>query len=48
MSEMKDFVLWFLTEIPDFLLTPPISLCVGFLVLSWVIALFWRLANLHH
>lgn len=44
---MMDFALWFLQELPDFLLAPPISAFTGLIVLSWVITLFWRMINIH-
>lgn len=37
MVEMQDFALWFLTEIPEFLLTPPISAFVGIAILIVII-----------
>lgn len=46
MQAVKDFFLWFLTEIPDFLLTPPISAFVGLALGVGIIALFKRLCNI--
>lgn len=40
MAEMQDFALWFLTEIPEFLLTPPISAFVGIALLIVIIKVF--------
>ncbi|MBR3952732.1 MAG: hypothetical protein IKJ82_03880 [Oscillospiraceae bacterium] len=37
MAEMREFALWFLTEIPDFLLSPPISAFVGVILLFVII-----------
>ncbi len=37
MAEMQNFALWFLTEIPEFLLTPPISAFVGVALLIVII-----------
>lgn len=46
MQEMKDFVLWFLTELPSFLMTEPICYFVGFAFLFVVIAVFQRIIRL--
>lgn len=43
---MKDFVLWFLAELPDFLLTPPVSLIMGFFMLALVIDMIIRIRNI--
>ena len=40
MADMQNFALWFLSEIPDFLLKPPISAFVGLCLLFVVIKLF--------
>ena len=48
MSEMKDFVLWFLTELPDFLMAEPMCYFVGFGFLFVILALFKSLINIHH
>ncbi|MBR3963040.1 MAG: hypothetical protein IKK14_05895 [Oscillospiraceae bacterium] len=37
MAEMQDFALWFLTKLPEFLLTPPISAFVGLAIILVVI-----------
>ncbi len=41
-----DFALWFLQQLPDFLLSPPISAFVGMILLSWVISVADRLIHL--
>lgn len=46
MDEMKEFVLWFLQEVPPVLLEPPISAFVGLAFLSVTAGLFWRLIHL--
>lgn len=37
MAEMMDFVSWIFSELPDFLLSPPISAFVGLVLLFFVI-----------
>lgn len=44
---MKEFSLWFLTQLPDFLLSEPICYFVGFGMLFVVVALFKRLTTFH-
>ena len=39
MSEMKAFILWFLSELPDFLMSEPICYFVGFMIAFFVVAL---------
>lgn len=46
MQEMKDFCLWFLTELPDFLLAEPICYFVGFGFLFVVIAIIRSIINI--
>ena len=46
MQEMMEFSLWFLTELPDFLMSPPISAFVGFWFLFVVVRLFRRMTNI--
>lgn len=46
MQQMMDFSLWFLEQLPDFLMTPPISAFVGFWFLFVVIVLVRRLINI--
>lgn len=48
MSEMKDFVMWFLVNLPDFLMAEPICYLVGFGFLFVVLALFKAILNVHH
>lgn len=40
MTEMQSFVLWFLQEVPDFLLAPPISAFTGMYFLYVTVRLF--------
>lgn len=39
MEEMKEFALWFLSELPDFLLSEPICYFVGIVILFFVVKL---------
>lgn len=43
---MMDFSLWFINQLPGFLLTPPISALVGLGMSSVVIGLVGRLIRL--
>lgn len=43
---MMDFSLWFLEQLPAFLMSEPISAFVGFFFLFVVIALIKRLINI--
>lgn len=47
MVELKSFVMWFLGELPDFLLTPPVSLFVGFGLLAFTIKVFKSIINVN-
>nr|CRY94832.1 hypothetical protein [uncultured prokaryote] len=40
---MKDFTLWFLSQLPSFLLAEPISAFTGLAVLSFVVSLTQRI-----
>lgn len=46
MQEMKTFVSWFLTELPNFLMAEPICYFVGFGFLFVVLALFKSIINI--
>lgn len=46
MQEVMSFCLWFLEQLPTFLLTPPISAFLGLIFLAWTIQLFRLLVNL--
>lgn len=46
MQALKDFFLWFLGVLPDFLLTPPISAFVALGLGAGTIALLRRLCNI--
>lgn len=46
MQDMKDFVMWFLSAFPSFLLTPPISAFTGLAILAWVWGLLRKIFNL--
>lgn len=37
---MMDFALWFLTQLPSFLMAEPVIYFVGIFVLLWLCALF--------
>ena len=45
-SEMKDLCLWFLTQLPDFLMSEPVCYFVGFAMLFVVIGLFKSIINI--
>lgn len=47
MQEMIDFVMWFLSELPDFFMAEPICYLVGFGFLFVVLALFKSIVNIH-
>lgn len=44
---MKDFVIWFLTMLPDFLMSEPMCYFVGFAFLFVTLALFRAIVNIH-
>lgn len=46
MVNMKNFVMWFLDNIPDFLMSEPIVYFVGFMLLAFVIAIVLKLTRL--
>lgn len=46
MEEMKSFILWCLEQIPDFLLTPPISAFTGILFLFFTVELVRRIMHI--
>lgn len=46
MEESKTFILWFLQELPSFLLASPISQFIGFAFLAVVIDLFKRIIHI--
>lgn len=46
MSAMKEFCLWFLTELPDFLMAEPVCYFVGIAFLIIVVGIFIRIINL--
>ena len=43
---MKEFVTWFFTQIPDFLMSEPVCYFVGFFFIFVVIALVRAIINL--
>lgn len=47
MQAMMDFALWFLEQLPDFLMSEPISAFVGMFFLYVVIDLIGRLIKLN-
>lgn len=47
MQEMKDFIMWFLSNLPDFLMAEPICYFVGFAFLFVTLALFKSIVNIH-
>lgn len=48
MEEMKDFVLWFIQVVPDFLLAPPISAFVGLVLLMYVVKVLWSMMHIKY
>lgn len=46
MSEMMTFCSWFLTQLPDFLLSEPISAFTGLAILGLVVSLFQRIIHI--
>lgn len=46
MEQMRDFVMWFLTELPPFLLSEPICYFVGFFFLFATVAIFRRIVGI--
>lgn len=47
MANMKSFILWFLNNLPDFLLSEPIVYIFGFVILAFVIRIIIFLTNIH-
>lgn len=45
MQAMMNFCTWFLTQLPEFLLTEPISAFTGLAVLSFVVSLTQRIMS---
>lgn len=46
MAAMKDFIGWFLTQLPAFLLAEPICYFIGFAMLFLVISAIRQIINL--
>ena len=46
MADVKTFIMWFLSELPDFLMSEPICYFMGFAILTCVVGLFKRMINL--
>ena len=47
MQAMMDFCLWFLTKLPDFLLSEPICYVVGFFFLFFIYSLIRNVLSIH-
>lgn len=47
MSEMMTFISWFLSELPDFLMSEPVCYFVGFGFLFVVVQLFRNIITIH-
>lgn len=47
MQNMMNFIMWFLSNLPEFLMSEPICYLVGFFFLSVVIVLFKRIVSIH-
>lgn len=48
MQEMMDFAMWWLSELPAFLMAEPVCYLVGFAFLFVTVSLFQRIINIHH
>lgn len=46
MAAMKDFTMWLLDNIPDFLMSEPIIYLFGCILLSFVVSIIFRLCRL--
>ena len=47
MQAMMDFCLWFLSELPAFLLSDPIKYLVGFFFMFCILALIRSIITIH-
>lgn len=47
MIAMKDFTMWLLDNIPDFLMSEPIIYIFGAILLSFVISIIFRLCGMN-
>lgn len=47
MQAMMDFCLWFLSELPDFLLSEPINYLVGFFFLLFIVTIIRSILTIH-
>lgn len=45
MSAMMTFTTWFISQLPIFLLSEPISALTGLFILGFVCDLFWRMTG---
>lgn len=46
MTEIQNFILWFLQEFPTFLMTPPISAFTGMYFLLVTVAIFRKMTRI--
>ena len=46
MTAMKNFAMWFLSQLPQFFLSEPIVYLFGIVILAFVISLIFRLCHL--
>lgn len=46
MEAMKEFVMWFIEILPDFLLQPPISSFVGMALLAFTVNILRRMMRI--
>lgn len=46
MTAVQNFITWFISQIPSFLMSEPIKYFVGFFFLGIVISLFKRIINI--
>lgn len=46
MSAMQSFAMWFLNQLPSFLMSEPIIYIFGFVLLSFVVTIIFRITNI--
>lgn len=46
MTAMKNFTLWFIDNLPDFLLSEPIIYFVGLFILAFIVRIILRLCGI--
>jgi len=46
MTSMKNFIMWFIDNIPDFFLAEPIVYLFGFVMLAFLISIIFRIMRI--